>query len=77
MQKESNIYLDLKYGNRNKVFNKIREAGSISSSALSYELQLSRPTIKQNVDELLEMGLITEGRQGVFYGEILRFKNME
>lgn len=60
MQKESNIYLDLKYGNRNRVFNKIREAGSISSSALSYELQLSRPTIKQNVDELMGMGLIYE-----------------
>ncbi|MDE7014223.1 MAG: hypothetical protein K2P19_06050, partial [Kineothrix sp.] len=60
MQKESNIYLDLKYENRNRVFNKIREAGSISSSALSYELQLSRPTIKQNVDELLGMGLIYE-----------------
>lgn len=55
MNKESNIHLDLKRENRNKVFNKIREAGSISSFALIYELQLSRPTVKQNLDELLEM----------------------
>ncbi len=60
MNKESNIHLDLKRENRNKVFNKIREAGSISSTALAYELQLSRPTIKQNLDELLETGYIYE-----------------
>ncbi len=60
MNKESNIHLDLKRENRNKVFNKIREAGSISSSALIYELQLSRPTVKQNINELLEMGYIYE-----------------
>lgn len=60
MGKEFNIYLDLKWKNRNKVFNKIREAGSISSPELSYELQLSRPTIKQNLDELLELGYIYE-----------------
>lgn len=60
MNKESNIYLDLKRQNRNKVFNKIREAGSISSTALAYELHLSRPTIKQNLDELLDTGYIYE-----------------
>lgn len=60
MKRESNIHLDLKWENRNKVFNKIREAGSISSPALSYELQLSRPTVKQNLDELLEQGYIYE-----------------
>ncbi len=60
MSKESNIHLDLKWENRNRIFNKIRDAGSISSPALSYELQLSRPTIKQNLDELLEMGYIYE-----------------
>ena len=64
MNKESNIHLDLKRENRNKVFNKIREAGSISSSALIYELQLSRPTVKQNLNELLEMGYIYES--GIF-----------
>lgn len=60
MAKEANIHLDLKRANRNKVFNKIREAGSISGSALSYELQLSRPTIKQNLDELSALGYICE-----------------
>lgn len=60
MNKDSNIHLDLKRINRNKVFNKIRETGGISSPDLSYELMLSRPTIKQNLDELLEMGYIYE-----------------
>lgn len=60
MDKESNIHLDLKRENRNKVFNKIREAGGISSTALTYELHLSRPTVKQNLDELLETGYIYE-----------------
>lgn len=60
MKRETNIQLDLKLENRNRVFNKILEAESISSSALSYELQLSRPTIKQNLTELLEQGLIYE-----------------
>ena len=54
------VYLDLKKENRNKVYNKIREAQSISSSALTYELQLSRPTIKQNLDELMADGHIHE-----------------
>ena len=60
MKRESNIQLDLKRENRNKVFKKILTAGSISSPALSYELQLSRPTVKQNLDELLSLGLIYE-----------------
>lgn len=55
-----NIQLDLKLENRNRVFNRILEAESISSSALGYDLQLSRPTIKQNLTELLEQGLIYE-----------------
>ncbi len=60
MRKESNVHLDLKWENRNRVFNKIREAGSISGPVLSYELKLSRPTVKQNLDELLEEGYIYE-----------------
>ena len=54
------VYLDLKKENRNKVYNKIRESVSISASSLSYELQLSRPTIKQNLDELIADGHICE-----------------
>jgi len=60
MNRDKNIYQDLKWENRNRIFNKIREAGSISSTALTYELQLSRPTVKQNLDELLAMGCIFE-----------------
>lgn len=60
MSRSANIHLDLKNENRNRVFNKIRETGSISSSALAYELQLSRPTVKQNLDELMEKGYIYE-----------------
>ncbi len=60
MQKESNVHLDLKWENRNRVFNEIREAGSISGPALSYQLKLSRPTVKQNLDDLLEEGYIYE-----------------
>jgi len=60
MKRETNIQLDLKYENRNRVFNHILASESISSSALSYDLQLSRPTIKQNLTELLEQGLIYE-----------------
>lgn len=58
--KTSNIHLDLKYENRNRIFNKIRESGNISSSALSYALTLSRPTVRQNLTELTELGLIYE-----------------
>lgn len=60
MKKETNIHLDLKRENRNKVFNKIRSMGRISSTDLAYGLQLSRPTVKQNLDELLGMGYIYE-----------------
>jgi len=52
--------LDVKWENRKKIYHKIRETGSISASILSYELQLSRPTIKQNLDDLMEEGLIYE-----------------
>lgn len=60
MGKESNIMLDLKVENRNRIFNAIREEGSISGPELSYKLQLSRPTITQNLNELKEEGLIYE-----------------
>lgn len=60
MKKENSIHLDLKKENRNKIFNKIREASEISAPSLEYELQLSRPTVKQNLVELLEEGYIYE-----------------
>lgn len=65
MKRETNIHLDLKAENRNRVFHRIREAGAITSPDLSYELQLSRPTVKQNLDELSRLGYIYEsGSQG-------------
>ncbi len=60
MVREKNVYQDLKAENRNRVFHRIREAGRISSPSLSYELKLSRPTVKQNLDELLGLGYIYE-----------------
>ena len=60
MNKETNILLDLKAENRNKIFNKILELGSASGPELAYELKLSRPTITQNVNALKEDGLVYE-----------------
>ena len=54
------ISLEIKEENRNRVYNSIRTSRGISASNLSYELQLSRPTIKQNLDELLNNGHIYE-----------------
>lgn len=52
--------IELKWNNRNRIFNKIREVGSISASMLEYELRLSRPTVKRCLEELLESGYICE-----------------
>ncbi len=60
MGKETNVMLDLKAENRNRIFNAIREDGNISGSELSYRLQLSRPTITSNLNDLKEEGLIYE-----------------
>lgn len=51
---------NIKWNNRNRIFNKIRETGSISASMIEYELQLSRPTVKKCLEELLEAGYIYE-----------------
>lgn len=58
MNRESDVYQN--GSSRNRIFHKIREAGSVSASQLSYELQLSRPTVKKCLDELLETGYIYE-----------------
>lgn len=58
MNRESGVYQ--RGSSRNRIFHKIREAGSVSASQLSYELQLSRPTVKKSLDELLEAGYIYE-----------------
>lgn len=60
MKREGNIYAELKWENRNRIFNKIREAGSISRPSLAHDLQLSLPTVTQNLLELGELGYIYE-----------------
>lgn len=68
MGKETNIMLDLKVENRNRIFNAIREEGSISGPELSYKLQLSRPTVTQNLNELKAPE--QANRSGAFYMEM-------
>ncbi len=58
MERESGAYCG--GSSRNRIFHKIREAGSVSASRLSYELMLSRPTVKKCMDELLQAGFIYE-----------------
>lgn len=52
--------LGMRLENRNRVFHKIRKAGSISRPEISRQLKLSLPTVTQNLTELLEQGLICE-----------------
>ncbi|MGN8632689.1 ROK family protein [Blautia sp. HCP3S3_G3] len=60
MKKDTSIFQNLKEENRNRIYNTIREKKCISGPALIYELKLSRPTVTQNINELLEEGLICE-----------------
>lgn len=58
---ESNSGSDLKNNNRNRVFNLVRDSGSITKPNVSRELGLSLPTAIQHMRELEEMGAIKEG----------------
>ncbi len=58
MEKANSIFLEIKKENRNRIFNKIRETGSISRPALARELELSMPTVTQNLAELVDLGYI-------------------
>ena len=51
---------NIKNENRKRIFNAIRTAKAISSSELSFDLHLSRPTVRQNLDELLKREFICE-----------------
>lgn len=86
MSNELYLSQNLKWNNRNRIFNKIREIGRASSTILSYELQLIWPTrirLMQRKKWLLDEtvagvgiavpGLITEDHQQIFYGKILGF----
>lgn len=52
--------LEMRMENRNRIFHKIREVGSISRPEIGRQLNLSLPTVAQNLTELLEMKLICE-----------------
>ena len=60
----------IKNENRNNIYNAIRINQCISGPSLIYELKLSRPTVTQNLSELLEEGLIFDngsfGNKGCF-----------
>lgn len=60
MKKDTGIMQDLKIENRNKIYNAIRRNKCISGPSLIYELHLSRPTITQNINQLLKEGFIYE-----------------
>lgn len=60
MSENSRGLYDLKKVNRRRIYKKIRDKGNISRTDLSYELQLSLPTVNQNLLELIEEGYIRE-----------------
>lgn len=60
MSIDKDAYHNMKWSNRNRIFNKIREEGNISASMLEYDLRLSRPTVKKCLEELMELGYIYE-----------------
>lgn len=50
--------IDIKQNNRNKIYFYIREKELVTRQDIAYDLQLSLPTITQNLDYLLKHGLI-------------------
>lgn len=60
MEKANSIFLEIKRENRNRIFHKIRESGSISRPAIARELELSIPTVTQNLAELADLGYICD-----------------
>lgn len=56
----STNYSKIKYENRNRIYNNIRKEKSISRSKLMQDLQLSMPTVIQNIEELIAEGIVCE-----------------
>lgn len=54
------MLFDLKRANRIRIFKAIRKQGNMSRRDISYELQLSRPTVDQNLTELAREGYVKE-----------------
>lgn len=52
--------LEVKKMNRNRIFRLIYQMGAISKPDLAYQLEISLPTVIQNVRNMLEEGLIEE-----------------
>lgn len=60
MATQKTTSLEIKRMNRNRIYNLIKQQGSLSRQDLVYRLQLSLPTITQNLLELKEEGLVCE-----------------
>ncbi len=52
--------LDIKRINRNRIYKLIYQRGKISKQEIAYALNMSLPTVSQNLKYLLEQGLIEE-----------------
>jgi predicted NBD/HSP70 family sugar kinase len=53
-----NIF-DIKQNNRNKIYSYLREKGLATKQDIAYDLQLSLPTVTQNLEYLVKQGLIS------------------
>lgn len=57
--------MDIKGMNRKKIYEFLRRSRSVSKQDIVYALQLSLPTVTQNLQELQEKGLLdTAGKIG-------------
>lgn len=74
--------MELKKMNRNIIYRAVLEKENTSIQELSYQLQLSVPTITQNLNELVKQGLLEEkgtfqstgGRKAKSFSSLLRAK---
>lgn len=60
MMREKRMNLNIKSENRNRIFNTIRRQRSVSRQDLVYQLNLSLPTVTQNLTDLIQQGLVCE-----------------
>jgi predicted NBD/HSP70 family sugar kinase len=77
-----NIF-DIKQNNRNKIYFYIRKKGLATKQDIAYDLQLSLPTVTQNLEYLVKQGLISSnykvanksgGRNPIAYSYIANAK---
>ncbi|MCC8179328.1 MAG: ROK family transcriptional regulator [Planctomycetes bacterium] len=60
MAKTGSSNMDVKKANRNRIFRLIHRCSGISKPEIAHSLQISLPTVLQNVKSLLEAGLVME-----------------